>query len=137
VQSESLVHGLDTQCPIPSQLSFEPQSLAVLHAGTQLPLLPLMPHTQGPPGPHTIGSGGAASWIVAQSESVLQGFCGIAQIPQPVDAPPGLHDRVDGQSVFEWQAIAPSDGPPSPGHPMLLSTMLHAPALHVAVTAHP
>jgi hypothetical protein len=100
VQSESLVHDLDTQCPLGAQLSFEPQSLADLQAGMQSPVLPFSPHTHGPPGPQTIGSGGAASWIVAQSESTLQGFCGISQIPQPVVTPPGLHESVDGQSAL-------------------------------------
>jgi len=58
----------------------------------QLPVLPPTGHAHAPPGPQTIGCDGAASPISLQSESVLQGFCGIAQIPHPLSTPPGLHE---------------------------------------------
>jgi hypothetical protein len=112
------------------------------------PVLPFMEHVHAPPGPHTIGFGGAASSMSAQSLSVEHGFCGIAQMPQPEIAPPGLHESVDGQSFCELQMTAPSgnvfpppstmgDGAASPAHEMLLVTTFHAPLLHIAVVAHP
>jgi hypothetical protein len=58
----------------------------------QLPLLPLNGHVHWSPGPQTIGLGGAASSMVAQSESTLHGYCAFTQMPHPADWPPGaLH----------------------------------------------
>jgi hypothetical protein len=74
--------------------------------------------------------------MTLQSESLLQGSCGIAQIPQPDVVPPGLHESMDGQSVFELQTIAPSgERPASPGfvlvepepHPTAISKPRPAP----------
>jgi hypothetical protein len=49
----------------------------------QLPAFPFTAQVQGPPGPHTMGRAGAASPMTVQSESVLHGFSGAAQMPQP------------------------------------------------------
>jgi hypothetical protein len=111
---------LATQWPVDEQVSSTLQSLGLWQAGMQLPVLPPTPQTHGPPGPQTIGLGGAASWMTVQSESVLQGFGGIRQIPQPDGAPPGLHESVDGQSAFELHAVAPSDEPPASAVPFAL-----------------
>jgi hypothetical protein len=51
--------------------------VVAVHAGTHEPVLPEGRHTQGPAGSQTIGCDGAASPIVAQSESVAQGFGGV------------------------------------------------------------
>jgi hypothetical protein len=58
----------------------------------QLPDFPPTGQLQAPPGPQTIGCGGAASPMSAQSESALQGYCGAAQMPQPAGVPPGVHE---------------------------------------------
>jgi hypothetical protein len=47
----------------------------------------------GPPGPQTIGFGGAAASIVRQSASTVHGYWGDVQTPQPETTPPGLHER--------------------------------------------
>jgi hypothetical protein len=74
---------LDTQWPVDEHDSSGPQPLVGVHAAMQLPAFPSTAHVQGPPGPHTIGCGGAASPMRAQSASVLHGYCGAAQMPQP------------------------------------------------------
>jgi hypothetical protein len=108
------------------------------------PFFPFTPQTHGPPGPQTIGFGAAASLIVLQSVSSLHGYSGCRQIPQPAEAPPGLHVRKvpcdPRQSLSELQTIAPSarrSPPPSAGHAMFDCATAHTPLLHVAVTLHP
>jgi hypothetical protein len=129
---------LATQWPVDEQVSSAPQSLGLWQAGMQLPVLPPTPQTHGPPGPQTIGLGGAASSMTAQSESALQGFCGIAQIPHPDGAPPGLHESVDGQSAFDLQETGPSDEPPaSAGQATPSSLTVHACPSHDANALHP
>jgi hypothetical protein len=98
----------------------------------QLPFLPPTPQVHGPPGPQTIGCEGAASPTTLQSESVAQGFCTAMQMPQPEGAPPGLHDFVDGQSVFELQVLLPA----SAGQESPVSLTVHVPS-HDAKTLHP
>jgi hypothetical protein len=124
---------LATQCPLEAQLSSGEQSLADLQAGMQLPVLPPTPQLHSPPGPQTIGCVGAASPMIEQSESALQGFCGIAQIPQPTGLPPGPHSIPFEQSALLLQAPVPA----STGQLMLDSTMLHMPLSQMAVVAHP
>jgi hypothetical protein len=129
---------LATQWPVGEQVSSAPQSLGIWQAGMQLPVLPPTPQTHGPPGPQTIGLAGAASPMTLQSESVLQGFCGIKQIPHPDGVPPGLHESADGQSAFELHAIAPSDEPPaSSGHAIPSSLTVQVRPSHDACTLHP
>jgi hypothetical protein len=74
---------LATQWPVDEQASSGLQPLVGVHAAIQLPAFPLTAQVQGPPGPQTIGCGGAASPMTAQSESVLHGDWGAAQMPQP------------------------------------------------------
>jgi hypothetical protein len=102
----------------------------------QLPDLPPTGQVHGPPGPQTIGCGGAASLINLQSESMLQGFCGIAQIPHPVSTPPGLHEKALVQSRFDEHAVAPSE-PESTGQAMFDMATCQLPPLHVAKTLQP
>jgi hypothetical protein len=105
--------------------------------------LPPTGQVHAPPGPHTIGRGGAASAIVLQSLSSLHGYSGRAQIPQPTMAPPGLQERnvptLPRQSSSELQGIAPSGSgrPASDGQAIAVSRTVQTPLLHVAVTLHP
>ena len=132
------MHAFATQWPLTAQLSSGLQSLADLHAGMQLPDLPPTGHVQPPPGPQTIGVAGAAPSMSLQSESTLHGFCGMAQMPQPVVTPPGLHSMPEWQSALELQVTAPSDGAPeSATQPMFDTDTDQPPPLHVAVTPHP
>jgi hypothetical protein len=105
----------------------------------QLPDLPPTGHVQPPGGPHTIGVVGAAPSMSVQSESTLQGFCGVAQMPHPMVTPPGLHSKSVGwQSALELQVAAPSDaGPESAAQPMFDSFTVQVPPLHVAKVPHP
>jgi hypothetical protein len=140
--SVSLEQGFGTQWP-EEHASCGAHSLGPLQAGMHEPLLPPAGQTHGPPGPHTIGLGGAASLISVQSESTLHGFSGRAQIPHPMVTPPGLHDKkpcAPRQSLSVLQRIAPSgrrSAPPSAGHAMFDCWTVHTPPLHVAVTLHP
>jgi hypothetical protein len=120
------------------QASSALQSLADTQVGMQLPDLPSTGHVQLLPGPQTIGVVGAASAMSWQSESVLQGSSGMAQMPQPMVTPPGLHCRSEEQSALELQVTAPSDaGPESAAQEMFDTDTVHPPPLHVAVTPHP
>jgi hypothetical protein len=104
----------------------------------QLPDLPFTGHVQPPPGAQTMGVVGAASSMRLQSESALQGFCGMAQMPQPMVTPPGLHSKPEVQSALDLHVAAPSAGAPeSTGHEMFDSDTCQLPPLHVAVTLHP
>jgi hypothetical protein len=99
----------------------------------QLPVFPPTGQVHSPPGPHTIGCGGAASPMTAQSASVLHGSCGAAQIPQPAEMPPGVHPYDGGQSAFEWHVVAPA----SAGQEIPSAETAHFPPLHDADTLHP
>jgi hypothetical protein len=105
----------------------------------QLPDLPPTGHVQPPAGPHTIGAVGAAPSMSVQSESTLQGFCGMAQMPHPMVTPPGLHSKSVGwQSALELHVAAPSDAAPeSAPQVMFDSVTVQVPPLHVAKAPHP
>jgi hypothetical protein len=104
----------------------------------QLPVLPPTGQVHPPAGAQTIGCGGAASPITVQSESVLHGYCGISQIPQPMVTPPGLHSKSLAQSLLELQLAAPSGGPESGGgHSMFDCSTCQLPPLQIATTLHP
>jgi hypothetical protein len=74
----------------------------------QEPVLPVTEHVHGPPGPHTIGTVGAASAIRAQSESMAQGFWGGRHAPHPTLTPPPLHSWKRVQSLRLLQSVLPA-----------------------------
>ena len=139
--SPLVVHGLATQCPA-AHARLGPQSFALTHAGMHDPLLPPAGQTHGPPGPHTIGLGGAAPSSVRHSLSVLHGFCGAMQMPHPLIRPPGLQLKNDpplalAHSDSELQTIAPSGNrrapsfaPESVTHGGPIGMIAHAPVSH-------
>ena len=71
-QSESVVHGLATQCPVGSHASSGPQPLVLVHAATHTPVMPVGEQVHAGAGPQTIGGEDAAS--PAQLASVEHGF---------------------------------------------------------------
>jgi hypothetical protein len=105
--SASDEHGLTTQCP-DWHASWVPHSESLWQAGMQEPLLPCSEQSHGPPGPHTIGTLGAASPIRAQSESMAQGFFGSKHAPHPLMTPPGLHSSRFEQSLRLVQSVLPA-----------------------------
>jgi len=134
----SPVHGFGSQCPLVAQASSGVQSDAELHAGMQLPDLPFTGQTQPLPGAQTSEVPGVPASTRAQSASVLQGFIGISQMPQPTIVPPGVHWSPEVQSAFVLQ-VAPASAsvPESIAHAMFDSALCQLPPLHVAVSAHP
>jgi hypothetical protein len=129
---------LGTQWPVGEHVSSGLQSLADWQAAMQLPELPPTGHVQEPPGPQTIGIGGAAPSMRLQSESMLQGSWGMAQMPQPMITPPGVHCVNEEQSAPELQRTAPSDrAPESAAQDMFDVDTVQPPPLHVAETPHP
>jgi hypothetical protein len=134
----SLVHGFGSQCPLAAQASSGVQSDAEVHAGMQLPDFPFTGHVQPIAGAQTAEVAGVPASTRAQSASVLQGFTGIAQTPQPTIVPPGVHWKPEVQSAFVLQVAAASIGvPESIAQPTFDSVLCQLPPLHVAVTAHP
>jgi hypothetical protein len=137
-QSASVVQAFATQWPEVAQLSSGPQSFADVQAGMQLPDLPFTEHVHSPPEPQTIGVAGAASPMSAQSVSTLHGFCGMAQMPQPVGRPPGPHSIPPVQSALVVQPAEASPGAPESTLQVTFDVALcQLPPLHVATTPQP
>jgi hypothetical protein len=134
-QSASVVHGLAAQCPPGSQVSSPPQPAAAVHAGMQVPVLPVDEQVHGADGPQTMAVDEPPSPGLAQSASVEHGSAGGEQMAQPVSTPPGLQISPDAQSACERQGV--SLALPSAAHSMLLWRMAHAPSWHTAVLLHP
>jgi hypothetical protein len=89
-QSATTLQGFDLHRP-PWQTSSALQSEG-LQAATHIPP-PEGEQKHPPSGPHTMGTGGAASWMSRQSESAWHGSGTSAHAPQPLEiaTPPGLH----------------------------------------------